>query len=213
MPGCRVTPTPSPPPDVARIEPVPAREWPKEMREALAALVPPSPRHARPPREGRPRGLNILGSFAHHPELARAFFTFNGHVQLATTLTPRQRELLILRVAAVRAARYEWAQHVLIGRDAGLDDDEIHRIASAPDASSWSELERALLGAVGELLGDGGISDATWRVLAGELDAQQLLDVVFTVGAYETLAFMERSFGLELDADLTNTGEAPWARG
>jgi alkylhydroperoxidase family enzyme len=187
---------------MARIEPVPAREWPKEMREALAALIPPSPRHARPPQEGRPKGLNILGTFAHHPELAKAFFTFNGHVQLATSLTPRQRELLILRVAAVRTAPYEWAQHVLIGRDAGLTDEEISRVAAEPDAPAWGEVEAALLRAVDDLLGDGVISDGTWTVLASELGAPQLLDVIFTIGAYETLAFMERSLGLDLDTDL-----------
>ena len=177
------------------------------MREALAALVPPSPRHSRPSREGGPKGLNILGTFAHHPELARAFFTFNGHVQLATSLTPRQRELLILRVATVRSARYEWAQHVLIGRDAGLDDEEIRRIAAGPDAPSWTEGEAALLRAVDELLGEGAIGEATWSVLAGEFTVEQLLDVVFTIGAYETLAFMERSFGLELDDDLIDASD------
>jgi alkylhydroperoxidase family enzyme len=170
------------------------------MRDALAALAPANARHARPSQEGRPKGLNILGTFAHHPELARAFFTFNGHVQLATTLTPRQRELLILRVATVRSARYEWAQHVLIGRDSGLTDEEIEAVASG--SGSWSELDGALVRAVDELLGDGVITDDTWRVLSTELSVEQVLDAIFTVGAYETLAFMERSLGLELDDDL-----------
>ena len=46
------------------------------------------------------------------------------------------------------------------------------------------------------------MSDGTWQVLAGELDEQQLMDLVFTVGAYDLLAMAFRSFGVELDADL-----------
>ena len=46
------------------------------------------------------------------------------------------------------------------------------------------------------------MSDATWEALAGELDEQQLMDLVFTVGAYEILALAFRSFGIELDDDL-----------
>ena len=46
------------------------------------------------------------------------------------------------------------------------------------------------------------MSDATWASLAGELDEQQLMDLVFTVGAYEILAMAFRSFGVELDEDL-----------
>jgi AhpD family alkylhydroperoxidase len=172
------------------------------MRPALAAMAPANARHPRPVSEGRPKALNTLGTFAHHPELAQAFLTFNGHVLGSTTLSLRQREILVLRVASVRRCAYEWAQHVAIGRDAGLDDEEIARIAFGADAPFWSPLEAALVRSVDELLGDGAIGEATWGALAAELDVQQLLDVVFTVGAYATVASMMRSFDLELDDDL-----------
>lgn len=186
-----------------RISPLPVADWPPAMREALAALRPPEPRHPLPERGGdRPKGLNILGTLARHPALTRAYHTFNGHVLFATTLTPRQRELLVLRVAAVRGADYEWAQHVVLGREAGLADDEIDRVAAGPDAPGWSALDAALLRAADELVTDACITDATWRVLARELDDQQLLDLVFTVGAYDALAMALRSFRVPLDDDL-----------
>jgi alkylhydroperoxidase family enzyme len=143
-----------------------------------------------------------LGTLARHPALARAYHTFNGHVQFATTLSVRQRELLVLRVAAVRQADYEWAQHVVLARDAGLDDDEIARIADGPDAPGWAPLDAAMLRAVDELVADATIIDPTWDTLAGELDEQQLMDLIFTVGAYDVLAMAFRSIGVELDADL-----------
>jgi alkylhydroperoxidase family enzyme len=186
-----------------RIRPLPPAEWPKSMRDALAALRPPDPRHPLPKQGGdRPKGLNVLGTLARHPALARAYHTFNGHVQFATTLSVRQRELLVLRVAAVRHAEYEWAQHVVLARDAGLDDGEIARVADGPNAPGWAPLEAAMLRAVDELVRDATIGDTTWDALAGELDEQQLMDLVFTVGAYEVLAMAFRSFGVELDADL-----------
>jgi alkylhydroperoxidase family enzyme len=173
------------------------------MREALAALRPADPTHPLPPRRAdRPKALNALGTLAHHPALTRAFHGFNGHILFASSLTPRQRELLVLRVAAVRQSAYEWAQHVVLAGDAGLGSDEIERIAEGPDAGGWSTLERALLEAVDELVGDALVADETWAVLAGELDEQQLMDLVFTVGAYDLLAMAFRSFGVELDADL-----------
>jgi alkylhydroperoxidase family enzyme len=187
---------------VARVAPIPPRQWPPEMRAALAAMVPPEPRHPRPISEGRPKGLNLLGALAHHPAAARAFLTFNGHVMMATTLRERQRELLVLRTAVLLECDYEWAQHVLLGRDAGLTDDEVAQIAEAPDAPSWDPLDAALLRATGELVTGGAIGAATWEALAGELDERQLMDVVLTVGAYQTLAWLVRSFEVEMDADL-----------
>ena len=53
-----------------------------------------------------------------------------------------------------------------------------------------------------ELVRDAEISEATWSVLSAELSTQQLMDLVFTVGAYDLLAMVMGSFGVELDADL-----------
>jgi alkylhydroperoxidase family enzyme len=189
-----------------RIAPLAPADWPAEMRDALAALRPASPRHPFPSRqEGRPKGLNVLGTLAHHPALTTAFHTFNGHVLFGTTLTPRQRELLVLRVAAVRGSAYEWAQHVVLAGDAGISPDEIERIAAGPEgpgAAGWSPVEGALVRAVDELVVDGAIGDETWAVLAAALDQQQLMDLIFTVGAYDLLAMVLGSFRVELDDDL-----------
>jgi alkylhydroperoxidase family enzyme len=187
----------------ARLVPLPPGEWPDTMRDALAALRPPVSRHPFPSRDpGRPKGLNVLGMLALHPELARAFHTFNGHVLFATSLSVRQRELVVLRVAALRRAEYEWRQHVVLAADAGIDADEVARVEAGPDAPGWSPLEAAIVRAVDELVADAEIGDATWAVLAAELDEHQLMDLVFTVGAYDVLAMALKSFGIELDDDL-----------
>ena len=190
-------------PDGPRIPALPPQQWPPEMREALAAIRPPEPRHPFPEQGGgRPKGLNILGTFAHHPALARAYHSFNGHVLFATTLDARQRELVVLRVAAVRGSEYEWLQHVVLAADVGLSGDDLARVRTGPEAEGWTPLDRALVRAVDELIADADISDATWAELAAELDTQQLMDLVFTVGAYDLLAMAMRSFGVEIDDDL-----------
>lgn len=186
-----------------RIAPLPPQDWPEEMREAMAALRPPEARHPLPERrDDRPKALNALGTLARYPALTRAFHTFNGHVQFATTLSPRQRELLVLRVATLRRCDYEWAQHAVLAGDAGLTDEEIDRVARGPSAPGWSPLERTMLSAVDELVAQAVVSDRTWGALATELEERQLMDLVFTVGAYEVLAMAFRSFAIELDDDL-----------
>jgi alkylhydroperoxidase family enzyme len=171
------------------------------MRQALAALEPPDA-PAKLSTEGRSKALNTLGIYAHHPTLAQAFLTFNGHILSTSSLSGRQREMLVLRVAAVRGAGYEWLQHTFLGRDEGLSDEEIQRIAFGPDAPLWDRLDAALLRACDELLGHGWIGDETWATLADELEVRQILDVIFTIGAYETVAWMQRSFDVDIDEDL-----------
>jgi alkylhydroperoxidase family enzyme len=175
------------------------------MRAALAALHPPEPRHPFPPRDpSRPKGHNVLGTLALHPALATAYHTFNGHILFATTLTVRQRELLVLRVAHRRDATYEWAQHAVLAADADITADEVERIRrpSVTEADGWSPLDAAVLRAADELIDDARIADDTWAALATDLDPQQMLDLIFTVGAYDVLAMALRSFDVPLDDDL-----------
>jgi alkylhydroperoxidase family enzyme len=185
-----------------RIPPLPPREWSEEVRAGLAALQPPDAKYELRREKDAPKALNALGTLARHPKLMHAFHSFNGHILTSTTLTPRERELLVLRVGHVRDAVYEWKQHVVVGRQAGLTDDEIARIAVGPDAPGWTPIDAAMLRAVDELLADAMVTDETWAVLAASLDEQQLMDLVFTVGAYDVLAMAFRSFGVQVDDDL-----------
>ena len=183
-----------------RLPPLAPRAWPPEMREALAPLSPDNAGAERPP--DRPKGLNVLGLFAHHPALALAYNTFNGHLLYASTLSDRQRELLVLRVGVVRDAEYEWLQHKVAALDAGVSPEEVDRVTLGPDAAGWSAADAALLRAVDELVADARLTDATYVALAETLDPRQLLDLVFTVGAYDLLAMAMETFGVEVDEDL-----------
>jgi alkylhydroperoxidase family enzyme len=185
-----------------RIPPLPPDQWGDDVMQAIGVLRPAGATQELRRSKGGPKGLNVLGTLAQHPALMHAYHSFNGHILYTNTLSARQRELLVLRVAARRGAEYEWQQHVRIARDADITDAEIERIAEGPHADGWSPVDAAMLRAVDELLADALITDATWAVLADELDRHQLMDLVFTVGAYDLLAMAFKSFGLELDADL-----------
>lgn len=188
---------------MARIAPLPRSDWPPEMLEALSALLRPTgSRHPELNAENRPQGRNIMNTFALHPDLTRAFFTFNGHALFTSTLTPREREMVVLRVAVRRESAYLWGQHWFNGLEAGLTDQEMRNIASKPEASGFEPVEIEMLRAVDELVDDGAISATTWSALDAELDDQQLLDLIFTAGLYETVAWFFRSVDLEVDPDI-----------
>src|SRR6516162_2129102 len=123
-------------PMTGRVPPLPPREWPAGVSESLTAAYRPSnPRHPVPPRDpSSPKGLNAMGVLAHHPELTDAYNQLIRHALYFTTLTPRERELLVLRVAHVRDAVYEWAQHVYQAGVAGLTAEEVTRVRQGPEA-------------------------------------------------------------------------------
>ena len=171
-----------------RITPITENEWTDEQRESLEA------------RSRSTHVYNVVATLARHWEASKKFQVWAYHIMGDTsTLVPRERELLILRIGWQCQAEYEWGQHVIFGNEAGLTDEEIERIKAGPDAQGWSPFDATLLRAADELHADAFISDATWATLSEKYNTQQLMDVVFTVGQYNMVSMALNSFGVQLD--------------
>ncbi len=174
-----------------RVEPLPESEWNAEVRDTLKNAL---------RVDGKP--ANIFATLAHHPKLLKRWLVFGNHVLAKQTLSPRDRELAILRIGWLCQSEYEWAQHVVIGRRSGIGDEEILRVADGPDAPGWTSPDALLLRAVDELHADSMISDPTWKALAEQRSTQQLLDLVFTVGQYNLVCMALNTLGVQLDPGL-----------
>lgn len=174
-----------------RIPPLQESEWTDEQRQLLE-------------RAHRKGGFyNLAGTMSRHPEASKRIGQLSAHVLGPTsTLPARDRELLILRTAWLCQAEYEWAQHVLIGRKAGLTDEEIARCRRGPDAPGWAALDASLLRAADDLHEHQRIQDPNWEALAQTYSEQQMMDVVFAVGQYTLVAMAMNSFGTPLDEGL-----------
>lgn len=173
-----------------RIEPLEPEQWSEDARKVLA------------PRVERGEVLNIFRTLANHPDLMRRWLVFANHILGKSTLAARERELVILRIGFLCQAGYEWGQHVLIAREAGMSDEEIRSARTGPDTPGLSALDRLLLQATDELHGDAHVSDATWKGLSQHLSTQQLMDLVFTVGQYNLVSMVLNSFGVQPDEGL-----------
>ena len=176
--------------DQPRVEPLDAAQQSAEAQEITASLA------------ENMRSLNIMRTLAQHPGLMRRWMVFANHILGKSTLPIRERELLILRIGYLCQSGYEWGQHVLIARQAGMTDAEIRACQTGSSTPGLSDLDRLLFQATEELHEDAHVSDATWAALARHLDTQQLMDVVFTVGQYNLVSMALNSLGVQPDPGL-----------
>lgn len=145
---------------------------------------------------------NIFRTLMRAPRASKAFLAWGGYILSDhNALPPRERELVILRTGYNWKSGYEWAQHVRIGKEAGLSDAEIARIKRGPEADGWNAMDCALLQAVDELTADSFVTDATWSDLS-DLTEKQRMDLIMTVGQYTQVSMMLNSFGVQLDEGL-----------
>lgn len=142
---------------------------------------------------------NIIRTLANHSKLLKRWRVFGNHVLFKSSLPPRDREILILRIGWLCRSEYEWGQHVVIGKQCSLTDEEIRHITEGPDAEGWNPFDVALLSAVDELYVDSFISDTTWNALTERYNTHQLLDLIFTVGQYNLVSMTLNTLGVQMD--------------
>jgi alkylhydroperoxidase family enzyme len=173
-----------------RIKALTEEEWDEDVQALLKPFV------------DQGRVFNIFRTLANHPDLARRWLVFGNHILGKSTLEVRERELVILRIGYLCQSGYEWGQHVLIARAAGMTDDEIRSCKTGPETPGLSDLDRLLLTATDELHADAHITDGTWTGLSEHLSQQQMMDLVFTVGQYNLVSMALNSFGVQADEGL-----------
>jgi alkylhydroperoxidase family enzyme len=182
-----------------RLAPLPREQWDADVEGALRGAFAPgvAERFLSTGSDAIPVPEAIT-TMLHNPELARTWLTFNNVLLWNPLLEGRQRELMVLRVAWRTRSNYEWLQHVALAPRFDITSSEIEAVA-AGTYGEFKLLDQALLDATDQLVDDYRVDDATWAVLAEHLDAAQLVEVVFVVGAYTCLAMAFKSFGLQLE--------------
>ncbi len=141
--------------------------------------------------------MNIFTTLVRHPGLFRHWLPFGGKL-LAGKLPARDRELLILRTGWLCRSEYEWGQHVVIARGAGVTDDEIERVKQGADAAGWTDpFDVTLVRAAEELHADNRLSDETWSALSARYDERQLVEVPMLVGHYHMVAYTLNTLGVQ----------------
>jgi alkylhydroperoxidase family enzyme len=143
--------------------------------------------------------IAVTRTFARHPKLNQARTPRAGFVNRVSPLSPRHREMLILRTGWDCQSEYEWAQHVgRVGRarEHGLDP---MKIAQGPSAAGWDPFESMILHAADELYRDTGISDATWQALSVKYDTASMIAAVFSASSYRATSMALNAFGVQLE--------------
>jgi alkylhydroperoxidase family enzyme len=175
-----------------RIPPLDPKEWTPEQRQRFD------------PNGTGQRAANVFVTFVRNPPGDRLRGSVTGHILNSTTLSVRQRELLLMRIGVLCRSEYEWAAHSRLGRRAGMTDADVDRIVAGPQSGGGDSIETAMLRATDELYRDDVISDETWTQLAKALDTKQMLDMLIAVGGYRAVSMAINSAGVQLDANMAD---------
>ncbi|MEY2434143.1 MAG: 4-carboxymuconolactone decarboxylase [Acidimicrobiaceae bacterium] len=141
--------------------------------------------------------LATVAVLAHNPALLGPFLGWAAALALSGVLPKREHELIALRAARLCRSTFEWDEHVEYARRAGLNEEEIDRVAEGPEAAGWSEADAALLRAADELHDAHAISEQTWKVLRARHDDAALVEIAYVYGQYSMLSMVANALNID----------------
>ena len=182
-----------------RIPPLNRHEYAEQIVAATTKL-----KDAVSGKEGPPVSLEncpeMVATLLRHPDLWDRLSQLSAQVQCVHAKLPsRLRQLAIMRAMWLCGAPYQWGEHLARTKNAGVSDEEIERIKEGSGAARWNSLDKAIMSAVEEFRTDTFVSDATWSVLANQLDENQLLELLVLIGQFTTVAFVLNSLRIRLE--------------
>ena len=129
------------------------------------------------------------------PDVGHALQNLGAAIRFKTALAPRIREAAILVVAKVWDSAYERDSHEVLGRDAGLTDEEIAALRDGTDPGFAGKDEQVAYQVVRALTSPAAdLDDEQYATAADVLGEQALVELSALVGYYATLALQLRIF-------------------
>jgi alkylhydroperoxidase family enzyme len=170
---------------MARLPYVDPETAPQEIRELL---------------ERMPLKLRIFRMMAHATTNMRPLVQLGTAILGRQKLSPKLRELAILRVANLSKAVYEWTQHVPIAIACGATQTQVDALERGDgEAGCFDDEEKLVLRFTTEVVRDVRASDATFAEVAARFSPQEVVELVLAVGYYMMIARLLETTGVDLE--------------
>lgn len=109
-----------------------------------------------------------------------------------SSLPPELRELVILRVAVLNRAPFEFEAHLPVARAAGVAEEKLAALQLPQIGAPFGALEQAVLALTDSMTRDVQVADALFEPVAAHFDPRAMTELIATIAAYNMVSrFLE----------------------
>lgn len=142
--------------------------------------------------------LKLYEMLLHSPPVAAGWLTFLTAIRQQCNLSGRIRELVILRVAVINGAEYEFRAHIPFALKEGFSQGQIDAVREGT-FESFDAAERAALAYSESITRDVQVPDAVFEAVRLHFNERELVELSATIAAYNLVSrFLE---ALQVDHD------------
>lgn len=142
---------------------------------------------------------DLYRALGNAPAMLRAWVDMAWPLRLEAATSRALRELMIMRVAVLTGAAFEWEAHWPAAVSAGVRPSQLARLDEWRTADEFTPTERLAMQLVDEMIADGAASAATVAALRQEFGDGECVELILTAGFYSCVSHTLLTLGIEPD--------------
>jgi 4-carboxymuconolactone decarboxylase len=144
--------------------------------------------------------LNLYRAVGHSPSTIAGFIKLGNVLLNRAELSPKLREIAILRIANLTGSEYEWTQHVPIALEVGVTQQRIDDIAKWKRSNSFNPVEKAVLQYTDEVAQNVKVMNETYNALKGFLNERCIVELTVSIGYWGMIARVLVPLEIDIEA-------------
>ncbi|MGH8681765.1 MAG: carboxymuconolactone decarboxylase family protein [Burkholderiales bacterium] len=156
--------------------------YPDVDRPELAPMV------ARIKAERGGRLLNLYRMLLHSPPVASGWLALFTAIRQQGTVSGRLRELVILRIAALNGAEYEFKAHAPFALHEGLNQAQLDALAAGRAPEGLTEVDEAALAYAEAMTRTVRVPDPVFAAVRKHLGDREVLELTATIAGYNLVS-------------------------
>lgn len=151
-----------------------------------------------------PMLYRLLGT---SPAMLEAWVGLAWPLRSKPTTSRALRELLIMQLAALTGASFEWQAHWPAALKAGVTSAQLAALGSWLNSSLFDESTKAALRCGAEMIANGGASAEAVADLRSHFNDGECVELILTSAFYSCVSHVLLTIGIEADAAHGDTSE------
>jgi len=145
--------------------------------------------------------VNLFRVLGHSPNSFVEMMDLTESIFKKLTISDYDKELLVLQAAAYNDNEYEWAQHIIIGETAGINNNQMLAIIEGRinDDETFSEKEQQLLLFGESILKNGKVPKPIFKQTLEYYTLEKLTDAMVVIGYYQMISIIIQTFDISID--------------
>jgi len=143
--------------------------------------------------------INLYKVLGHCPNIGLNVERLGSALRKGEKLSPRLRELAVLRVGDLAKSEYEFSKHSDIGLRNGLRKEQIDGVRNWKNSPEFDEEECAVLAYTDEVERDIKVKDETFSRLRGFINERAIVELTVAIGYYGMISRFLVALDIEME--------------